>query len=118
MKKERLQHCRLVVWPWKKVPRGTNGGVSLIGLFAALAGALLVAFSSSLTLYLTGGLSGTDSAADKKNLYSLLVSLTLTGKLRQNSYFLALKIMKKIDQVCRDLPILYNRNPIGFLDYV
>lgn len=24
MKKERLRYCRLVVWPWKKVPRGTN----------------------------------------------------------------------------------------------
>ena len=78
MKKERLRYCRLVVWPWKKVPRGTNGGVSLLGLLAALTGAAVVALSSVVALFLTGGLSFS-TGEDKLIAFSLLLSLCITG---------------------------------------
>ena len=78
MKKERLRYCRLVVWPWKKVPRGTNGGVSILGLVAAFAGALIVSVSAAITLYFTSGLPY-DNAEDKNIAWALIISLTLTG---------------------------------------
>ena len=81
MKKERLRYCRLVVWPWKKVPRGTNGGVSLPGLLAAIGGAACVALSSATTLYLTSGLPvDSHEGHERKHVaLTLLLSLTLTG---------------------------------------
>ena len=79
MKKERLRYCRLVVWPWKKVPRGTNGGVSILGLLAAFAGAFVVSVSSAITLYLTSGLPY-DNGYDKNIAWTLILSLSCTGK--------------------------------------
>ena len=37
---------------WKKVPRGTNGGVSLIGLLASILGGSLVGMSFYLGIYM------------------------------------------------------------------
>ena len=89
MKKERLRYCRLVVWPWKKVPRGTNGGVSLPGLCAAFGGAAVVALSSLVTLYFTSGLPlDSHEGHERKNVaLTLLLSLTLTGKSIKNEYY-------------------------------
>ena len=47
----------LVYKPWKKVPRGTSGGVTLLGTFASLLGALLI----SLVFYILGASTFTSS---------------------------------------------------------
>lgn len=41
---------RLITAPWRSVPRGTNGGVTVAGLLAGLGGALLIAVTSTVAL--------------------------------------------------------------------
>ena len=45
----------------KKVPRGTNGGVSMGGLLASLLGALVITIAALFTLYINSGIGFSDS---------------------------------------------------------
>jgi uncharacterized membrane protein len=46
---------RLITRPWVKVPRGTNGGVTIMGLGAGVLGASIVAVASVLVMPFCGG---------------------------------------------------------------
>ncbi|KAF1817002.1 hypothetical protein P152DRAFT_5779 [Eremomyces bilateralis CBS 781.70] len=46
---------RLVTRPWKTVPKGTNGGVTGLGLVAGLLGSSIVTFTATLLLQFCGG---------------------------------------------------------------
>ncbi|THZ46259.1 hypothetical protein D6C90_04320 [Aureobasidium pullulans] len=63
----------LITAPWRSVPRGTNGGVTITGLLAGLAGSV---FISSLA-YFTLPYSGTAWTGDAK--FMLWVTLTAAG---------------------------------------
>ena len=76
--KEKLVKCRLIVWPAKKVPRGTNGGVSLPGLIASACGAFVVTICSLITLYLFGGISFS-TANDVRLVKIFICALTTAG---------------------------------------
>jgi len=51
------------VLTWKPLPAGTSGGVSRLGSFAALVGALLIGAAAQILLDLTAGGSGTNGTA-------------------------------------------------------
>ncbi|TIA05429.1 hypothetical protein D6C82_00144 [Aureobasidium pullulans] len=63
----------LITAPWRSVPRGTNGGVTITGLLAGLAGSV---FISSLA-YFTFPYSGTAWTGDAKFMF--WVTLTAAG---------------------------------------
>ena len=63
----------------KRVPRGTNGGVSMGGLLASAVGALVVALVSLLTLLYNKGLA-LDTDEDRLLIKVFLLSLTVSGK--------------------------------------
>lgn len=63
----------LITAPWRSVPRGTNGGVTITGLLAGLAGSV---FISSLA-YFTLPYSGTAWTGDAKFMF--WVTLTAAG---------------------------------------
>lgn len=63
----------------KKVPRGTNGGVSMGGLLASLLGALVITIAALFTLYINSGIGFSDSN-DFKLVKVFLLSNTTTGK--------------------------------------
>ena len=42
----------MITAPWKKVPKGTNGGVTTLGLFFGLLGSFLLTFVALWALYL------------------------------------------------------------------
>ena len=79
IKREKLVMCRLIVWPMKRVPRGTNGGVSMGGLLASVVGALVVAVVSLATLLYTKGLSF-ETDEDRLLVKVFVLSLTVSGK--------------------------------------
>ena len=64
----------------KRVPRGTNGGVSMGGLLASVVGALVVALVSLLTLLYNKGLA-LDTDEDRLLIKVFILSLTVSGKL-------------------------------------
>ena len=47
----------LVTNPWRKVPKGTNGGVSLVGLIASFVGGLAVGAAFYLGVITTIGMN-------------------------------------------------------------
>lgn len=49
---------RLLTRPWVKVPRGTNGGVTALGLGAGVLGALVVAVASVVVMPFCAGVGG------------------------------------------------------------
>ena len=79
VKREKLVMCRLIVWPMKRVPRGTNGGVSMGGLVASAVGAFVVACVSLATLLYTKGLSW-DSDEERLLIKVFVASLTVSGE--------------------------------------
>ena len=79
IKKEKLVMCRLVIWPMKKVPRGTNGGVSMGGLVASCVGSFVVTIVSLITLYINGGISF-QTSEDWLKVRVFIISLTLAGR--------------------------------------
>ena len=82
LRQERLPKCRLIVWPMKKVPRGTNGGVSMGGLLASLLGALVIATTSLITLYINSGIGFSDSN-DFKLVKVFILSNATTGMIHR-----------------------------------
>ena len=79
IKKEKLVMCRLVVWPMKKVPRGTNGGVSMGGLVASFVGSFVVTLTSLVTLYINQGIAF-DTEEERLNVKVFVFALTCAGK--------------------------------------
>ncbi len=63
---------RLLLYPWKKVPAGTNGAVSVIGTIAAVAGAAIIA---AMAFFLYGSFlpasAGALSAARTKLFFAV-----------------------------------------------
>jgi uncharacterized membrane protein len=78
IKREKLVMCRLIVWPMKRVPRGTNGGVSMGGLVASGVGAFVVACVSLATLLYTRGLSW-ETDEERLLIKVFVASLTVSG---------------------------------------
>ncbi|KAK4452390.1 integral membrane protein DUF92-domain-containing protein [Podospora aff. communis PSN243] len=72
-------------WRLRKVPRGTNGGVSLVGLGAGLLGSMIVVTAAVLTLPLcsemTEGRFGGGDAWSLEQRRWLMVGLTVWGLL-------------------------------------
>ena len=75
----------------KRVPRGTNGGVSMGGLLASVVGALVVAFVSLLTLLYNKGLA-LDTDEDRLLIKVFLLSLTVSGN---NSIIVTIALLYK-----------------------
>ena len=78
VKKEKLPMCRLIIPPFKRVPRGTNGGVSLVGFVAAALAGAWIAFCVLIGLWWTEGivLNEEDGKLTAKVLF---LSLAITG---------------------------------------
>ena len=45
----------LITKPWKNVPKGTNGGVSVVGLIASFVGGLVVGLAFYVGVLMNGG---------------------------------------------------------------
>lgn len=93
---------RLITQPWKRVPSGTNGGVTLTGFFWSAMGGAIIGISTVLMDYISGidiisTSTGSDSSgvlyAFRMILYSLTCGLlgsvldSLLGATVQQSYF-------------------------------
>jgi len=86
---------KLIIQPWKRVPSGTNGGVTLIGFFWSAMGGAIIGVSTVLMDYLSGIDSESSSVvyAFRMILYSLACGLlgsvldSLLGATVQQSYF-------------------------------
>ncbi|ETI21043.1 hypothetical protein G647_07386 [Cladophialophora carrionii CBS 160.54] len=64
-------HPVLITHPWRVVPKGTNGGVTLAGLLAGVAGGAAIAATSVLIL--------TFSTASTLNIVGTFLALTVLG---------------------------------------
>ncbi|EJK55690.1 hypothetical protein THAOC_24547, partial [Thalassiosira oceanica] len=70
---------RSVLRPWRSVPPGTNGGVSLLGLVASAAGGLVVGLVHALLV--PGGLAGGLTAGSFRREVAVLGLVGLAGGL-------------------------------------
>uniref|UniRef100_A0A7S4AQB7 Transmembrane protein 19 n=1 Tax=Pseudo-nitzschia australis TaxID=44445 RepID=A0A7S4AQB7_9STRA len=84
---------RLITQPWKRVPSGTNGGVTLTGFFWSAMGGAIIGISTILLDYISG-IEGIDVVyAFRMILFSLTCGLvgsifdSLLGATVQQSYF-------------------------------
>ena len=67
----------LITQPWRHVPKGTNGGVSLVGLIASFAGGLVVGLAFYIGVVMNVGINVPNQ-----------VNIILVGK------FIILKVFK------------------------
>lgn len=63
-------HPRLITAPWRTVPKGTNGGVTMFGLLAGLLGSFLIAVTSVVLM---------PFCADRLNLDPMAITMESTG---------------------------------------
>ena len=78
----------LITQPWRRVPKGTNGGVSLVGLVASFAGGIVV----GVAFYL-GVLMGVGSYVPNQ------ANLIIVGKGTSFAYYLQIYNIKIFDFV-------------------
>jgi len=76
-------HPRLITAPWRTVPRGTNGGVTLRGLFAGLLGSFIISVVATSLLpfcHEASGLAGRDTRTwDLLSKVAFMLAMTLIG---------------------------------------
>lgn len=83
---------RLITQPWKRVPSGTNGGVTMIGFFWSAMGGAIIGVSTVIFDFLSG-IEIHGAYAFRMILYSLACGLlgsvldSLLGATVQQSYF-------------------------------
>lgn len=76
---------RLITEPWRKVPSGTNGGVTIEGLVAGLLGSTIIAFTSVYLIPFCGATSegalGGGAPWSEENKAYFVVAIALWGLL-------------------------------------
>jgi uncharacterized membrane protein len=70
----------LITAPWRRVPPGTNGGVTATGIRAGLLGALIISITATLLLpFCSPSLGGQNPGWDILSKIHFVISVTLIG---------------------------------------
>lgn len=70
---------RLVTAPWRKVPPGTNGGMSLVGTAASVGGGLFIGAAMVADLWVEGASCLVEGRSGTGTLWSSLALISLGG---------------------------------------